>query len=59
MGGRRDTYTVSMEKPEGKKQLGRSRHKWEDNIKLCFQEMKWTELMWLRIGTGNGRLSMR
>jgi hypothetical protein len=36
-------------KPEGKRSLGRPRHRWEDNIKMDLQEvgcagMDWTEL---------------
>jgi hypothetical protein len=35
------------------------RHRWEDNIKIDFQEVEWGEawigLIWLRTGTG-GRL---
>ena len=36
-------------KPEGKRPLGRSRHRWEDNIKMDLQEvgcgcMDWIEL---------------
>ena len=27
-----------MGKPEGKRQLGRPRHRWEDNIKMDLQE---------------------
>jgi hypothetical protein len=27
-------YRVLVGKPEGKRPLGRSRHKWEDNIKM-------------------------
>jgi len=49
MGKRRGIYTVLVGKPEGKKLLGRPRHRWEDNIKLDLQEvgcggMDWTEL---------------
>jgi hypothetical protein len=29
----RDVYKVSMGKLEGKRPLGRPRHRWEDNIK--------------------------
>jgi len=41
-------------KPEGKRPLGRPRHRWEDNIKIF---RKWdvgvgTGLSWLGIGTG-------
>jgi hypothetical protein len=42
-------------KPEGKRPLGRSRHRWEDNSKIGLQEvgwLAWTGLMWLKIGTG-------
>jgi hypothetical protein len=28
-----------VEKPEGKKPLGRPRHRWEDNIKMDLQEV--------------------
>ena len=40
--------------------LGRSRRRWEDNIKMDLQEVgcgrAWTGLNWLRIGTGGGHL---
>jgi len=28
-------------KPEGKRLLGRPRHRWEDNIKMDLQEVGW------------------
>jgi hypothetical protein len=28
-------------KPEGKRPLGRPRHRWEDNIKMDLQELGW------------------
>ena len=34
MGERRSVYRVLVRKPEGKRQLGRSRRKWEDNNKM-------------------------
>jgi len=37
---RRDVYTVSVGKLEGKKPLGRYRHGLEDNIKMDIQEVK-------------------
>jgi len=33
-GERRSIYRVLVGKPEGKRPLGRPRHKWEDNIKM-------------------------
>ena len=46
-------------KPEGKRPLGRPRRRWEDNIRMDLQEVglgyeDW--IVWLRIGTGGGRL---
>jgi hypothetical protein len=32
------SYRVSMGKSEGKKLLGRPKRRWEDNIKMDFQE---------------------
>ena len=58
-GERRGLYRVFVEKPEGKKPLGRPRRRWEDNIKMDLQEvgcggMDWIELA--QIGTGGGHL---
>jgi hypothetical protein len=39
MGERRGIYRVLMGKPEGKRPLGRPRHRWEDNIKMDLLEM--------------------
>ena len=39
MGDGRGVYRVVVEKPEGKRPLGRPRHRWEDNIKMDLQEL--------------------
>jgi len=42
-------------KPEGKRPLRRPRHRWDDSIKIHFQEVvwgAWAGSLWLRIGTG-------
>ena len=49
MGERRGIYRVLVGKPKGKRPLGRSRHRWEDSIKIYLQEvgcggMDWIEL---------------
>jgi len=52
-------HRVLMVKPEGKRQLGRPRRKWGDNIKMGFQEVGGgcgTGWGWLRIGTVGGQL---
>jgi hypothetical protein len=33
MGGMRNMYNILIEKPEGKRSLGRPRGRWEDNIR--------------------------
>ena len=38
MGVRRGVYRVVVGKPEGKKPLGRPRHRWEDNIKWLLRK---------------------
>jgi len=58
MGEGRGVHRVLVGKPEGKRPLGRPRHRWEDNIKWIF--VKWegveTGWSWLRIGTDGGHL---
>jgi len=48
MGERRGVHRVLVGKPEGKRQLGRPRRRWEDNIKMNLQEVggggDWMEL---------------
>jgi hypothetical protein len=41
MGERRGAYRALVGKPEGRKPLGRSRHRWEDNIKMDLREVGW------------------
>jgi hypothetical protein len=49
MGEERNVYRVLMGKPEGKRPLGRPRHRWEDGIKMDLREIgrgsvDWTQL---------------
>ena len=37
IGERRGLYRVLVGKPEGKRPLGRTRHRWEDNTKTYLQ----------------------
>jgi hypothetical protein len=39
MGKERGVHRVLVEKPEGKRPLGRPRRRWEDNIKMDVQEI--------------------
>ena len=56
---KRGVYRVVVRKPERKRPLGRSRRRWEDNIKMDLQAVRcglWAGLIWLRIGRGRGHL---
>jgi len=39
MGESRGAYRVLVGKPEGKKPLGRPRHRWKDNMKMDLEEV--------------------
>jgi hypothetical protein len=59
MGEGTGVYRILVGKPEGKRQLGRPRCRWENTIKMDLQGvgcggMDWTGLGWLRIETGGG-----
>ena len=41
MGERRAVYRISVGKPEGKKPLGRPRYRWDDNINMSVQELRY------------------
>jgi hypothetical protein len=38
MGEMRNTYKISVGRPEGKRPLGRPMHRWEDNIRIDLRE---------------------
>ena len=55
----RGVHRVLVGKPEGKRPLGRPRHRWEGNIRMDLQEVGGvvgTRWSWLRIGTSGGSL---
>jgi hypothetical protein len=36
-------------KPEGKRPHGRSRHRWEDNIRIYYKEIGWEGVNWMHL----------
>jgi len=46
---RRGVYRVLVEKPEGKRPLGRPRRRWEDNIKLDLKEVGCGRMDWIEL----------
>jgi hypothetical protein len=47
LGEKRGIYRVSVDKHEGKGQLGRPRHRWENNIKMDLQEVGCGGIVWI------------
>jgi hypothetical protein len=37
----RNAFNIFVEKSEGKKPLGRSRRRWEDNVRMDLREIGW------------------
>ena len=42
-------------KPEGKRPVGRPRRRWEDNIKMDFQEVRWGGMDWIDLAQDRDR----
>jgi hypothetical protein len=47
MGDKRNTYSVLMGEPGGKRSLGRPRHRWVDNIKMDLRDVGWGSMDWI------------
>jgi hypothetical protein len=57
MGEWSGAYRILVGRPEGRRPLGRPRHRREDNIIFTkWDGGAWTGLMWFRIGTEGGLL---
>jgi hypothetical protein len=59
VGDRRGAYRVSVGRSEGRRPLGRPGVRWEDNIKMDFQDVGWGCMDWTdvaEVGTCSGRL---
>jgi hypothetical protein len=38
---KRNAYNILLGKPEGKRQLGRAKRRWVDNVKMDIREIGW------------------
>jgi hypothetical protein len=54
MGEERKVYKVLVGKPEGKRPLGRPRHRWEDGIRMDLREI-WGCVDWIRLSQDRDR----
>ena len=55
MGEMRGVYRVLVRQPEGRRPLGRPRCKWEDNIKMDLQEVRWEDMDWTDLAQDGDR----
>jgi len=55
MGDMRNSYEISVAKPEGKSSLEGPRRRWEDNIRLDLRERGWEVVDWIRLAQDRGR----
>jgi hypothetical protein len=49
LGEGRGVYRTSVRKPEGRRSLGISRRRWEDNIRMDLQEVGWGGTDWIEL----------
>ena len=52
---RKGLYSVLVGKPEGKRPLGRPRLRWEDSIKIDFQEVGYGGKDWIELAQNRDR----
>jgi len=54
-GGEGGVYRLLVGKPEGRRPLGRPRHRWEDNIKMDLQEVGCGSVDWIELAQDGDR----
>jgi hypothetical protein len=52
---KRNAYRLLVEKPEGKRPLGRPRHMWVDNIRMYLGEVGWGDVDWYGLAKDRNR----
>jgi hypothetical protein len=55
MGKKRNTYRLLVEKPEGRRPLGRPRRRWLDNIRMDLVEVGWRDVDWIGLAQDRDR----
>jgi hypothetical protein len=55
MGEKRKVYKVLVGKPQGKRPLGRPRHRWEDGIRMDLMEIGSGGVDWIRLSQDRDR----
>jgi hypothetical protein len=55
MGEKGNAYRLLVEKPEGRRPLGRPRQRWVDNIRMDLVEVGWSDLDWIGLAQDRDR----
>jgi hypothetical protein len=51
---KRNAYRLLVGKPEGRRPLGRPRHRWLDNIRMDLVEVGWDDVDWIGLAQDRG-----
>jgi hypothetical protein len=54
MGEMTNVYKILVGKHEGKRPLGKPRHKWKDNIRMDLREIRWEGVDWMHLAKDRG-----
>jgi hypothetical protein len=55
MGLLRCAYNILVRRPEGRRPLGRPRHRWEDNINMDLREIGFGDVDWIHLAQDRDR----
>jgi hypothetical protein len=53
IGEKRNAYRLLVEKPEGKRPLGRLTRRWVDNIRMDLGKVGWGDVDWIALAKDN------
>jgi hypothetical protein len=54
-GEKRNAYRLLVGKPEGRRPLGRPKHRWVDNIRMDLGEVGWVDVDWICLAKDRNR----
>jgi hypothetical protein len=49
IGDTRNSYSILVGKPEGKREVGKQRRRWENNITIGLREIGWEDVDWIHL----------